>query len=143
MSQKENTVSRRLLHAALIAGMIGTGVELVLLGHYEDFWQLVPVVVLAAGLVVSIWHIAAPSRLSGRVLCVVMLIFILSGLVGLGLHFNGNMEFELEMYPGLEGWPLIWESLRGAVPALAPGTMIFVGLVGLVASRSPQSTKQN
>lgn len=143
MSADQRILSRRLLHTALIAGHVGTGIELILLGHYEDFWQLVPVVLLAAGLAVSVWHIASSSRLSGRVLGIVMLTFVLAGLVGLGLHFNGNMEFELEMYPGLKGWPLIWKSLEGAVPALAPGTMIFVGLVGLIASRSPFSSKPN
>lgn len=140
MSQSNSKAVRHLLHAALIAGLIGTGLELTLLEHYEDFWQLIPILLLAVGLAGSTWHITAPSHISGRILGIIMLACIAAGLLGLGLHFKGNMEFELEMYPGLRGWSLIWETLGGAVPALAPGTMIFVGLVGLVAARLPNST---
>ena len=143
MSQKDRNRPWRLLQIALIAGLTGTGLELALLGHYEDVWQLIPVVLLAAGLVSTVWHISAASRLSGRVLGIIMLAFIASGLLGLWLHFNGNMEFELEMYPGLKGWSLIWKTLGGAVPALAPGTMIFVGLVGLVVARRPHTLENN
>ncbi|MFB3131882.1 MAG: hypothetical protein ACE10K_05095, partial [Rhodothermales bacterium] len=39
-------------------------------------------------------------------------------------------EFELEMYPTLKGLELFWESIKGATPALAPGTMIQLGLLG-------------
>ena len=140
MNPGSNKTVRHLLHSALIAGLIGTGLELALLEHYEDIWQISPIVLLAVGLAGSIWHITAPSHISGRVLGIIMLAFIAAGLLGLGLHFKGNMEFELEMYPGLTGWSLIWKTLEGAVPALAPGTMIFVGLVGLVAARLPNST---
>ena len=138
---------RRLLHIALILSIIGTGVELGLLGHYEDAWQWIPIILLSGGLVISVWHIAAPSNLTGRILTTTMLMFIISGLVGTFLHVKGNMEFELEMYPGLEGLELIWKTLRGALPALAPGTMIYIGLVGLIAARykapSPSTDSQD
>ena len=29
--------------------------------------------------------------------------FVVSGVVGLWLHYQGNAEFELEMYPSLQG----------------------------------------
>ena len=138
MSRSDGIKGQRLLRAALIFGLMGTGLELALLEHYEDAWQLIPIVLLAAGLAGSVWHITVPSRYSGRVLGALMLAFVVAGLLGLWLHFKGNMEFELEMYPGLTGWPLVWKTLGGAVPALAPGTMIFVGLIGLVVARSPR-----
>ena len=55
----------------------------------------------------------------------------MSGVVGLWLHYQGNTEFELEMYPSLEGLALFWEAIRGATPTLAPGTMLELGLLGL------------
>ena len=46
---------RALLLALLFVGMVGMGSELVLLGHYEDTVQLLPVLLLVAGLVVVLW----------------------------------------------------------------------------------------
>ena len=33
----------------------------------------------------------------------------------------------------MTGMELVWASLRGAVPVLAPGTMTMLGLVGLAS----------
>ena len=60
-----------------------------------------------------------------------MVLCVVSGFLGVLLHYRGNVEFELEMYPDLSGWKLLKESMMGATPALAPGAMIQVGLVGL------------
>ena len=60
------------------------------------------------------------------------ILFVLSGVVGLWLHYHGNVEFELEMYPGLAGFELFRESVTGATPTLAPGTMLELGLLGLL-----------
>ena len=49
----------------------------------------------------------------------------------LALHYRGNAEFELEMMPALGGLDLFWKSMQGATPALAPGAMVQIGLVGL------------
>jgi hypothetical protein len=35
------------------------------------------------------------------------------------------------MYPDLAGWKLFKDSMMGATPALAPGAMLQIGLVGL------------
>lgn len=126
-------VARPLVLATLIISISGTGIELGLLGHYESFWQWVPLVLLAVGLLATVWHAVGRSWASQWTLLVVMSLFLVAGLVGVGLHFNGNFEFEREMYPSLAGWPLIWKVLRGATPALAPGTMVYIGLLGLLA----------
>lgn len=54
----------------------------------------------------------------------------LSGLYGIYLHLRANYEFELEMKPTLGGWELFTESLSGALPALAPASMIVLALIG-------------
>ncbi|MEX0894036.1 MAG: hypothetical protein WEB88_17840 [Gemmatimonadota bacterium] len=125
---------RRLLLIVLILGILGTGIELVLLGHYEDLSQWVPIVLLAAGLAAAVAALALPRRGVLLALRAVMAACILGGLLGLWLHYTGNMEFELEMYPDMQGLALMWATLRGATPALAPGTMVQIGLFGLLAT---------
>jgi hypothetical protein len=45
---------RQLLLGVLVLGILGAGTELLLIGHDEDAWQLIPLVVLAAALVASL-----------------------------------------------------------------------------------------
>jgi hypothetical protein len=115
----------------LVVGLIGTGAELILLEHYEDTWQLAPLILIAWGLIVIGWLVARPGRPGFRVFQVTMWLFVASGLVGVLLHYKGNVEFELEMYPSLGGFGLFKEAMMGATPALAPGTMLQFGLLGL------------
>ncbi len=125
--------------AILLMGLLGTGVELLLLEHTEGFWQWVPLFLIAIGVIVSCWAVLYPGRRNIRVLQGTMILFLLSGLVGFILHYQGNTEFELEMYPSLKGMELFWEAIQGATPTLAPGTMIQLGLLGLVYThRHPQ-----
>jgi hypothetical protein len=72
-----------------------------------------------------------PDRLSLRVFQLLMLAVFATGVAGVVLHYRSNVVFELEMYPSLGGRQLIWQSLKGAVPALAPGALVQLGLVGL------------
>jgi hypothetical protein len=124
---------RRLLLALLAAGSFGTGVELLLLGHFEELAQIVPLVLLAAGLAAASWHLASAGA-SVAALRWLMLLFVASGGLGVMLHYRGNVEFEREMYPALEGVELIGKTLTGATPVFAPGTMALLGAIGLLAS---------
>ena len=131
-------VVRYALLAILVFGLVGTGVELLLLEHTEDVWQWVPIVMIALSLVVIVWHLAQRGAASTRSLQGTMLLFVASGIIGVILHFKGNVEFELETYPTLKGLALFKEAMMGATPALAPGTMIQLGLIGLAyAFRHP------
>ena len=120
---------RRLLIGTLLAGILGTGAELLLLGHYETAFQMAPLVLLVLGLGAVLWQIAAPRGASVRALQLVATLFLAAGVVGVGLHYDGNAAFELEMYPQLRGVALVRESLTGATPVLAPGSMALLGLV--------------
>jgi hypothetical protein len=122
---------RALLLGVFLLGALGTAAELVLLEHYEDPWQWAPLALLGAGLLaVGLLH-ARPTAALVRLVRALMGLFVASGAVGVALHLKGNVEFELEMQPSLAGLALAWEALRGATPALAPGTMLQLGLVGL------------
>lgn len=124
---------RRLLLGLVALGCVGLGAELVLLEHYEDWQQWIPLAVLGAGLI-SLGLVAMrPTPLSVRVFQLLMLGFLVTGAIGVYLHFAGNVEFELEMDPAMGGVALVWSALRGATPALAPGALAQVGLLGLIA----------
>ena len=125
---------RRILLAGLWLGITGTAVELLLLEHYEEWRQMIPLGLLAAGLLALVWHAVHRSAAPLRALQVLMLMFVIAGATGLVLHYRGNAEFELEMDPSKAGWELFRESMMGATPALAPGTMIQLALIGLAYS---------
>ncbi len=121
---------KRLLLATFLLSLFGTGLELLLLEHTEDGWQLIPVVLTGVGFIAWIWYELAPTIKSKQLFRVVLIGFLISGIMGFVLHFDGNMAFELEMYPSMSGGALILESLKGATPVLAPGVMIATGLTG-------------
>ena len=122
---------RAFLLAILIIGLLGAGAELLLLEHTEDFWQWIPLMLIMLGIIVLNWRIFARGPASLRVLQGTMILFVMSGFAGLFLHYQGNVEFELEMYPSLKGLKLFGKALQGATPTLAPGTMLVLGLLGL------------
>lgn len=122
----------RLLTLLLLVGILGTLADLLLLGHVEGWQQLVPVVLLGLGAVVAAWHLLAPRSVSLRAVQWLGGLYVVSGLLGLWFHYQGNREFELEMAPDAAGWPLIKAVLTGATPSLAPGTMAWFGALALV-----------
>ena len=122
---------RAFLLVTLAVGMIGMSAELMLIGHRETVQQQIPLVLLAFGVVAAVWHAVAPRAMTVRTLQLVMLLFLVSGILGVTLHYRGNVEFELEMYPAMGGMELVQKTLTGATPVLAPGSMTLLGLIGL------------
>lgn len=122
---------RLLLLWALGVGVLGTTGELILLRHIDKPAQWIPLAFLGAGLPIVVWHAAAPSAVSVRVLQGLMLAFIILGVLGVGLHYDGNVEFERELHPDEHGWEFVRKTVAGATPVLAPGSMVLLGLVGL------------
>jgi hypothetical protein len=127
------TGTRRLLLAVLCLGCTGTAIELLLLDHYEDAWQLAPLCLLTAGVAILAWHARRPGRTSRVVLQSMMILFIVFGVIGVGLHFKANVEFQTELDPGQSRSQMLWKVMRAkAPPALAPGIMVQLGLLGLI-----------
>ncbi|HWQ03328.1 MAG TPA: hypothetical protein VNL38_02510 [Candidatus Nitrosotenuis sp.] len=124
---------RGFLLALLLFEMLATGAELVLVEHYEDPWQWAPLALLACGLMVLGWQAIAPGKASVRATQGLMMLFLLSGVAGTALHWKGKMEFKKESSPSLSGFQLWRESLHTQTPpALAPGVMTQMGLLGLL-----------
>lgn len=134
---------RRWLLLIVMTGIVGIGLELLFIGHLEDPLQLVPMGLLPPGLLALAWHGVRPSRASARAVRLLMVLFAVSGVLGVGLHYQGNREFELEMYPSMAGTELVRKTLTGATPVLAPGSMALLGLVGLAAVHGFSPEPQN
>jgi hypothetical protein len=132
MAQAVHVVLRRSILAVFVLGVVGSSAELLLLGHDEDLKQFIPLVLFTAALVLLLWIAASGSRLAFRTFQATMALFLVAGLLGNWLHFQANREFQLEVNPSLAGWALLTEALQAkAPPALAPGVMAQLGLLGL------------
>ncbi|MEJ2502640.1 MAG: hypothetical protein P8177_04865 [Gemmatimonadota bacterium] len=112
-------------------GAAGTLGELVLLEHTESLVQWLPLVAVAAGAATVVWALARPAAAALRAVQGTGALIAVVGAVGVGYHYSGNEAFELEMSPESGGWTLVWDSLTGATPALAPGLMVQLGLLGM------------
>jgi hypothetical protein len=116
----------------LVLGLAGTVTELVLLEHYEQPLQLVPVVLIVAAVAAIIWQVMRDTAASLRTLEIIMALFALAGFAGVAAHFHGSAEFQLELNPSMSNWELVEKILRAkAPPLLAPGMMLQMGLLGL------------
>lgn len=128
------------LAAVLALGLVGTGVELLLIEHHEDETQLVPLVAIGLTLATLAWHAWTPGTASRRSLQVVLCAQVAAGLSGVVIHMRANAEFQRELDPTLAGWPLWRRTLQAkAPPALAPGVLAQLGLVGLIYSARPSA----
>jgi hypothetical protein len=90
----------------LVLGLIGTLTELILLEHYEQALQFVPLVLIVLAVVVLAWHMLQPGTGSLRALQIVMALFVLAGFAGSLAHFNGSAEYQLELNPDMSNWEL-------------------------------------
>ena len=121
---------RQAIVGALFFMLMGTALELYLLEHYEDALQLIPLLCIGLALGLTVVLLLKPwpwAVLSFRLL---LGLTALSGLYGAILHLQANYEFEQEMKPTADSWELWQESLTGALPILAPGSMIVLALIG-------------
>ena len=123
---------RRVLLAILIIGLVGTAAELLLLDHDEEAIQLVPLALIVIAFVAIAWHALDQGGASLRLFQIVMVLFIVAGGIGMGLHYRANVEFQREVDPSIAGRALVVKAMKAkAPPALAPGTMSQLGLIGL------------
>lgn len=134
-----NVTMRRVVLAILLFGLVARAADLLLLNHYEETAQLIPLGLIGVAIGLLVWHGVRPGPLVMRLFQVAMALFVASGFVGVALHFEGNAEFQGEIDPSINGLDLVWKVMRAkAPPALAPGAMVELGLLGLVyAFRHP------
>ena len=122
--------TRKLLYILMFFTAGGMVLELLLLEHFESFYQAIPFLVLAVFIPGMIWY---KSRKGQLVLSILM---GLTGLVGMGFHLTSNRDFEKEMRPSLSGLDLFFETLTGALPVMAPGAFISLALIGYIITKT-------
>ena len=127
-----NLSLRQLVLALVFIGIVGLEIELALLRHADSFSQLIPHIVLLIGLLAAVTVYLRPSAATLRAFQAIMWLFVVIGVLGVFFHLKGNVEFATERDPSLSGLRLIWKVLRGATPALAPGALSQLGLLGLI-----------
>lgn len=132
MSGERGPPLRLAILVVFLVASLGMLAELLLLAHTEGVLQLIPVVLLGIGLAAAGWVGVSRSRTSVLTLRWTGVVQLLAGVTGLWLHYRSNVEFELEMAPDARGAGLVWAALTGAIPALAPGAMVQLGLLGIV-----------
>jgi hypothetical protein len=134
------------------AGVLGILLELLLMEHFENGWQLIPVVLLAGSVVALPILVKTRARSLLLLFRFIMLLFVASGILGVWLHYDGQAEFKQELKPDLTPGQLAWEVIfHGGLtpPLLAPGAMAYLGLHGLICTHrfpsrgSPSSTSPN
>jgi hypothetical protein len=131
---QSNTLAgmRRFLLAIIFLSLTGTGAELLLLDHYEMFWQYAPLLLIALALPLLVWLAFGVNATLVRVWRVLMILFLMSGVAGFPLHLQAKIEFTAEVNPSLSGIALFWEAVKTqSPPALASGIMLQLGLLGL------------
>ena len=152
MNEKPNLMPSRLTRASLhqlllalvVIGIVGLEIELALLRHAESLSQWIPHVTLFIGLLTTPAVYFRPGPRTLRAFQLMMIIFTAVGALGVYFHLHGNVEFALERDPSLSGVRLLWKALRGASPALAPGALAQLGLLGLLYSyKHPALTRDN
>jgi hypothetical protein len=117
----------------LVIALAGTAAELVLTGHFEGLTQPIPLGVIALCILVVAWQTFSQSSASLAAFRLTMAVSILSGVLGIYLHYQGKVEFQLESNPSLAGWALFEKAMKAKnPPILAPGMMIQMGLLGLI-----------
>jgi len=120
----------KIITLALGLMLLGTALELYLLGHYEDSEQLLPILCIGLVLLAALALWMKPVKKLRQFMRLILLLTGLSGAYGCYLHLNANYEFELEMTPTADTWYLLTESFTGALPVLAPASMMVLALIG-------------
>ena len=125
------TVLRGMLLAILVFSMTGTAVDLLFMDHYQDAWQMIPLVLIGFALATMLLHgLGHAAALRG--FRMVMVLFVAAGIVGVVLHYRASAEFDRESDFAAAGWSLVKAVLSSKVPpTLAPMTMLQMGLIGL------------
>jgi hypothetical protein len=130
MATGEQNRARKIITIALLFMLLGTAAELYLLEHFDDTLQLIPLIGIGSALLVLFGLLYQRTPVLVTVFKILLVLTGLSGFYGTFLHLRANYEFELEMRPTAEGWDLFRESMSGALPALAPFSMVVLALIG-------------
>lgn len=121
---------KRLLLLIFLVTLSGTLIELYLLQHYEGTQQMIPLLCIATTLILMLILLYFKNKIVLGLFKITICLSAFSGFYGAFLHIRTNLEFEQELAPTASQWDLFIESLSGALPVLAPFSMIVLALMG-------------
>ncbi len=135
---------RRFLLVMAALSLLVILIELWLEEHTQEPLQFVPFILCGAGLIALIAALLRPAKPILLALRTVMTLVALGGLLGTGVHLLKNLSFEQEVRPNAEVGAMVMNALKGASPLLAPGAMVFAGLLAIAATYyHPALTKRD
>lgn len=116
--------------------LVGSIVELVLAEHTESPSQLAAFALCSLGLLAlaTIW--LRPCHRTVLALRIAMAVVAFGSLIGVGLHFWGNLELGRETQPNADAASLLVIALTGGVPLLAPGILAVAATLAAAATYS-------
>jgi isoprenylcysteine carboxyl methyltransferase (ICMT) family protein YpbQ len=130
-------VLRRLRRFLLVLALFlfgGAVVELWLVGHTQDWIQLIAFALAGTGALAVLLVVFRQSSATVRILRVCMVVVVLGSLFGMYEHLNGNIAFAREIQPNLATAQLFWRGLQGGNPLLAPGLLAVAALLAISAT---------
>jgi hypothetical protein len=90
---------RNALLAILLLGLIGTGAELLFLGHYEGVLQWIPLALIGFAICVVPWYGMRQSTASVRAMRSTMAAFVAAGAVGVRCIIEAILSFSAKWIP--------------------------------------------
>lgn len=122
--------------------LVGSIVELVLAEHTESPSQLAAFALCGFGLLAlaAVW--VWPCHRTVLALRIAMAVVAFGSLVGVGLHFWGNLELGRETQPNADPASLLVIALTGGVPLLAPGILAVSATLAIAATYSAGEDSQ-
>lgn len=125
---------RRFLLLLAVMLFAGSLVELWLVGHTEDWVQLIPFVLAIVAIILGILVSLRPANLTIQVLRIWMGLVVLGTLFGVYQHIAGNIAFEREVDPRATTSQLALQGLAGGNPLLAPGVLAIAAVLAWTAT---------
>ncbi|MFN8449963.1 MAG: hypothetical protein U0521_15605 [Anaerolineae bacterium] len=129
----EDRLRRFLLLLAMLV-FLATLAELVLEEHTGETLQFIPFALCGLGLITIGWALLRPERRTVLSMRRAMLVVMVGGIFGAGVHLFENLQFEQEIRPNAAVGDVMIATLKGAAPLLAPGILIFGALIALAAT---------
>jgi hypothetical protein len=129
-----NTIKmmRSLILVILAIGVLGMLGELLLIRHYRHDSQWIAVALtLLTGACAMVLAFNPNARML-RAVQLALLLVVLGSAFGVLEHLKVNYEVAAATDPALNAVSLVWEAFKGRSPALAPGALAQLGLLGLL-----------
>jgi hypothetical protein len=128
---ESSSLLRPLILVIMGIGTLGILGELLLLEHFRFDSQWIAVMLTVLTGVCTVILAFNPKAQVLRVVQLALLLVVLGGAFGVLEHVKTNFD-RMENGSDVSGLSLIWQALRGRAPALAPGALAQLGLLGLL-----------